>query len=87
MPSDFNEDGFVDGDDLEEWQTAFRQTAQGDADGDGDTDGADFLSWQRQINGAASAMAASSTVPEPTTLWGAWVTAGLVGAVMHRRRR
>jgi hypothetical protein len=87
MQSDFNEDGFVDGDDLEEWKTAFGQTAQGDADRDGDTDGADFLNWQLQISGAANTMIASSTVPEPATLWGAGVTAGLVGAVMHRRRR
>lgn len=70
--ADFNEDGFVDGDDLAAWQTNFGLPSgaakdDGDADLDGDVDGADFLAWQQQWTGAGAGVAASAAVPEPTS--------------------
>ena len=70
--ADFNEDGFVDGDDLAAWQTNFGMPTgaakdDGDADLDGDVDGADFLAWQQQWTGAGAGVAASAAVPEPTS--------------------
>jgi hypothetical protein len=67
MPSDFNDDGFVDGGDLAVWKQAFGKTSAGDVDKDGDTDGHDFLRWQRQSTGGPSLEAASAAVPEPAS--------------------
>jgi hypothetical protein len=83
-PADFNEDGLVNGADLTAWRSAFRFTANGDADGDNDTDGNDFLIWQRQI-GATSTIDAASAVPEPSVATLA-VAAG-IGALCLRRGR
>jgi hypothetical protein len=68
LAADFNQDGIVDGLDLSEWQSAYGETADGDADFDGDTDGSDFLIWQRQFGQSSLPFAAvsSGTVPEPT---------------------
>ncbi len=69
LAADFNQDGNVDGLDLDDWQAAFGMTSDGDADADGDTDGADFLVWQRQFGQSTLPLLASSaTVPEPTGL-------------------
>ena len=67
--ADFNENGFVDGEDLATWQTNFGLAAGatksiGDANLDGAVDGGDYLLWQQQFN-AASAALATSGVPEP----------------------
>jgi hypothetical protein len=72
LEADFEEDHDVDAADLAFWKTNFGLTGtathtQGDADSDQDVDGADFLVWQRQL-GSASAMVASATIPEPTTV-------------------
>jgi endonuclease/exonuclease/phosphatase family metal-dependent hydrolase len=69
LAADFDEDGFVDGDDLTTWSTNFglatgATKSTGDANLDGLIDGADYLLWQRQFNGAAASLA-SSNVPEP----------------------
>ena len=48
LTADFNDDGFVDGDDLSIWKSAFAENDLADADGDDDSDGDDFLIWQRQ---------------------------------------
>ena len=69
--ADFDNDGDVDGDDLDEWQSAYNTNANGDADEDGDTDGRDFLTWQRQFGNGVPPLAASQAVPEPS----AWVLA------------
>jgi hypothetical protein len=68
IPADFDGNGFVDGLDLQIWQTAYGLTAAGDADGDGDSDGQDFLEWQRQFQATASI---ATAVPEPGSLVGA----------------
>lgn len=49
LEADFNQNGKVNGADLEIWQAALGVNDAGDADGDGDTDGRDFLIWQRQF--------------------------------------
>ena len=64
--ADFDEDGYVGGDDLAEWRSDFGLTPGSDADRDGDSDGADFLAWQRQL-GSVPAVPVSTTVPEPST--------------------
>ncbi len=50
--ADFDNDGYVDGDDLAQWEGNFGSGVTADADGDGDSDGADFLAWQRQFTGS-----------------------------------
>jgi hypothetical protein len=69
LAADFDEDGFVDGDDLATWQTNFGLSAGatksvGDANLDGAIDGGDYLLWQQQFNAAAASLA-STSVPEP----------------------
>ena len=65
--ADFDNDGDVDGDDLVHWEGNFGGPGS-DADGDGDSDGADFLAWQQQFGSGVPLPAASSNVPEPSTL-------------------
>jgi hypothetical protein len=70
--ADFNSSGQVNADDLSLWKTGFGMSTgavriNGDADADADVDGADFLLWQRQYTGAASAQAVTA-VPEPCVL-------------------
>ena len=65
-PADFDNDGDVDGADLIVWRGAYGKTSAADADSDNDSDGRDFLIWQRQYTGP-SPLAASTTVPEPST--------------------
>jgi hypothetical protein len=64
VDADFNDDTFVNGDDLTIWKGAFGvSNPAGDADGDLDSDGQDFLLWQRQLTGPGI-----SAVPEPIPL-------------------
>lgn len=87
LAADFDEDGFVDDDDLTTWKTNFGLASgatktTGDANLDGIVDGSDFLLWQRQFN-AASNLLASSSVPEPAA-----ATMLVVGfALLFQRRR
>jgi hypothetical protein len=48
-PTDFNNNGSVNGGDLTTWRGAYGVNNNGDADGDGDSDGNDFLAWQREL--------------------------------------
>jgi hypothetical protein len=69
LAADFDEDGFVDGDDLATWQTNFglaegATKSVGDANLDGAIDGGDYLLWQQQFTAAANSLA-STSVPEP----------------------
>lgn len=65
LQADFNNDTFVNGDDLTIWKAAFGTTVNGDADDDGDSDGNDFLIWQREFGAGAPAQVAAAAVPEP----------------------
>jgi hypothetical protein len=65
--ADFDEDGDVDGDDLDVWTASFGVNDGADADDDGDSDGADFLAWQQQ-NGSVPVVPSAGAVPEPGTL-------------------
>ena len=74
--ADFDEDGDVDGDDLDQWEGDFGVNALSDADDDGDSDGGDFLVWQRQVgfgpsaqsSGSVPVVPAGGAVPEPASL-------------------
>ncbi len=61
-PADFNDDGYVNGGDLSQWEGDFGSGVNADADSDGDTDGADFLAWQRQFTGNQGTAAVGGTL-------------------------
>ena len=70
LTADFNGDTYVDGSDLNTWQSSYGATtgvtnSMGDADLDGDVDGIDFLRWQVQHTGGPPAI---NAVPEPGTV-------------------
>lgn len=67
-PGDFDGDGDVDGDDLNQWKDDYGQNGRSDANGDGVSDGADFMIWQRNFGTGVPAVAANSVVPEPSAL-------------------
>jgi hypothetical protein len=68
LPGDFNGDGYVDGNDLLQWQDNYGVNGESDADGDGDTDGQDFLIWQQNLTPPAAPLEVNASVPEPGTL-------------------
>ena len=79
LPADFNEDGNVDGADLEDWKADFSTLTGADADDDGDSDGADFLLWQHQVGQPPPpGVTAVTAIPEPA----AGVLAGVGLAVL-----
>jgi hypothetical protein len=79
LSADFDNDGDVDGDDLDVFQASYGNGAGADADDDGDTDGRDFMIWQRTFGNDATqstvvafsaedlALLGLITVPEPGT--------------------
>jgi hypothetical protein len=87
-PADFDDDGDVDGSDLQLWTTHFGGASpDGDADEDGDIDGGDFLIWQRQ-SGAQRTVTANQPIPEPRAsalfvVGSVWLT--LFGSAWVRR--
>ncbi len=94
LEADFDENGDVDGDDLDNWKANFGTVGtathwQGDADGNRSVDGIDFLTWQSQFGMGVSAnqTALISTVPEPAT--GSLLLMGLagIGILTSRRHR
>ncbi len=94
LTADFDEDGDVGSDDLDEWDDNYGTIgtathSQGDADGNGNVDGVDFLAWQLQVGQGVSAnqSALGSTVPEPAT--GSLLLIGLtgIGVLTSRRSR
>lgn len=78
IPGDFNNDGMVNGADLEVWVDAYGTSDLADADNDGDSDGADFLVWQRNFTGNPPSPLQIS-IPEPATQTLCW----LAGAAFH----
>ena len=79
LPGDFDNNGSVNGADLDVWQNAMLGVGVADADADGDTDGSDFLVWQR-FQGQPSVAAAAASVPEPAA-------AVLISPLLHVLRR
>jgi hypothetical protein len=84
LSADFNNDTFVNGTDLEAWESAFALTDAADADGDGDSDGNDFLEWQRQLTGGPAAPAVGA-LPEPATIVVAMAPIAILAASRRRR--
>jgi hypothetical protein len=78
---DFNDDFLVKGNDLTKWMTEFGVNAGSDSDADGDSDGADFLTWQRNLNRNFSYTATAT--PEPS----AAVLAAAACALLASSRR
>lgn len=87
MPGDFDDDGNVDGTDLNSWQGDYGGfDGLSDADFNGATDGSDFLAWQRNF-GIAAASATTTAVPEPKPLMLLAVAAVLVAHRSSNGRR
>lgn len=85
---DHDLDGDVDGDDLADLQdslgTANTSWANGNTDGDADVDGRDFLRWQQNANFTNMAVAATATVPEPTSIFLVGLGLGLLCLTTRR---
>lgn len=84
LVADFNNDGFVDGEDLLIWQSAYGINDDADANGDGISDGRDFLIWQRHF-GSGVRMASAITVPEPMAITVVFLGMILGATARHRR--
>ena len=82
--ADFDIDDDVDGQDLLIWESSYGSGAGGDTDSDADSDGADFLTWQHEHTGVSS-LAASVSIPEPTTAL--LLLLGLAGLAARRIRQ
>ncbi len=85
---DFDLDGDVDEVDLQTWESGYGDTPfaayqDGDSNADGSIDGFDFLIWQRNFGIPLPTVAASASVPEPSTL----LLASLSGCTFLQRRR
>jgi len=85
-PGDFNENTFVDNDDLLLWKGGFgmamdAEVDDGDADDDGDVNGNDLLLWQQNV----TPIPIISVVPEPNSAALCLMAAGL-GWRRTRRR-
>ncbi len=84
---DYNNDGTVNGLDLDVWEGEFGEVGAdlaADGDGDGDADGADFLLWQQNVGEPSPANPLVSAVPEPAGA--ALLLAGLIGLPTTIRR-
>lgn len=95
ISADFNEDGYVDGNDLMAFQrhvgTLINAThADGDADGDGDVDELDLQYWREGRMPAPppppEVQAAAASVPEPASLALAVTAGGFLAAAVRRSR-
>jgi hypothetical protein len=85
LAGDFDSDGDVDGNDLQQWELAMGSSGNADADLDGDSDGDDFLTWQRQAAaGTTSLTSPATTAPEPAAV--CLLLAGLCAIAAFRNR-
>ncbi len=84
--ADFDIDGDVDSDDLDNWQAGYgtgTMHMDGDADDDGDVDGRDFIIWQRQYTGPGT-QTARLAIPEPS-VWCLVASACLLSSARCKR--
>lgn len=79
--ADFDTDGDVDGVDLGIWESAYGNSALGDANGDNVTNGFDYLVWQSQYTGSLTSI---TSVPEPPAT--VMLVVGLLGLAAKRKR-
>ena len=85
VSADFDEDDDIDGRDFLTWQAGFGGgplLSEGNADGDADVDADDLLVWE-QMYGTPPALAAFTTVPEPSS---AYLLCLVLAGVLGRRR-
>ena len=88
--ADFDSDMDVDLADLMAWQRGFGITSgaglsDGDANGDGAVDGDDLAIWKNQLGEVHTQEAASTAVPEPTSMF--LLFAASVGVLMNRFKK
>ena len=83
LSADFDSDGDVDFDDLDQWTGDFAKNGLSDADGDGDSDGADFLAWQRQLGSGTRGLESAMSVPEPMS--SSLIILAVIGTLRQRR--
>jgi hypothetical protein len=93
LAADFNRDGLVDGDDINQWKQNVgvvtsvympKVFAASDANLDGRVDGADFLAWQRTWGGQPTSAIA---IPEPaSSLAAVLLVLAMTPAILRRRR-
>lgn len=91
LTADFNDDHFVNNDDLAIWQQHFGTSSsvtndRGDANSDGDVDGSDLLDWQRQFTGEVLSITANvGIIPEPSTISLAIAAVGMMALRCRRQ--
>ena len=73
-PGDFNADGIVDGNDLDNWHNSYGSINHGGIGG-GLANGQSFLDWQRNYGRGTAAVSSLTSVPEPNTVMLACVAA------------
>ncbi len=77
-PGDYNNDGLVDGNDLQQFESTYGDTVAIGTAADGNSsrqiDGSDFLVWQRNVGSSAGdSTITNQMVPEPTSFLLAWL--------------
>ena len=81
-PGDFDNDGHVDGDDYDLWQSKFGSTSAAvDANGNGIVDAADYVVWRKHAESSDGSFGVIVNAPEPATFWFALVF--LSACVLH----
>lgn len=90
--ADFNDDGYVDGNDLMSWQRHVGMLinathADGDSDGDGDVDGDDLQNWKDGVMPPPPAQAAAASIPEPASIALLGLAGGFLAAYTLRSKR
>ncbi len=91
LSADFDHDDDVDGADFMIWQlglglTMQNDNSQGDANGDGMVGAEDLSIWQTQFGSTFAALAATVSVPAPSTAW-LFVLAAMHVAPLGKRSR
>jgi hypothetical protein len=88
-PGDFNNDGFVDADDYDQWRHHFSSPSQPPVDpsGNGTVDAADYAVWRKYAYASDGSFSNSMSAPEPSASWTAPVIVVTSFMASPRRRR